>query len=814
MKKKILKRMSACLLTFLMIFSFTFANVVQVNANSGQCQSDTDVVLIVDRSGTMIGNPLAKAKVAANNFLGLLSDDDQSAVVSFSSNVVLENGLTINHAVSQANISNLQGGGLTNIGGAIAMANTLFPTGNTKTKVEILITDGRSNIGPNPLDKSVEATALGIKIYTIGLGNNVDVGKLQQIASNTGGQYYPAATPEDLDAIYDAIRWQLCQLGSISGYKYETDPAGNNQATVPGWEIALDGDTNATQSTDGNGYFKFSGLLPGPYVLSEGVNPGIYEQTYPTDNNGTYIIDLLEGEHLTRDFGNYLPSCGNDELDSSLGEECDDGNNIDGDGCSASCLIEPQCSDGQDNDQDTFIDSADPGCWTDINDPSTYNPQDNDETNDALPQCSDYLDNDQDGDIDVDDSTCYRNGIYDGSIDDEQNKQPIITITPPTITLPFGSSFDPMDYGIADDHEDGNITGSIVVSGDTVDTSVPGIYYVNYDVIDSEGLAADQKTLEVVVEESLPPIYECNDEIDNDGDGYVDYPEDKGCDSAEDDDEYDAPEPYCGDGTCNGDETCSTCPDDCEPCYVPPEEPTEGGGSVPPAVTYQTDPICSVTPSENGKVEIVITADTSKPTDFRIVCDPEGHNPSWGEEPDYGYAYYSDLYNVYPSEMTRQHSAQLILDANVGDYYCLALANEHYSGRKEIRAEVFCEVPEVKGVEAPIEPQIEAPVCNYLLEYIKLGAKNNPVEVEKLETFLNIFEGESLAINGSYEKVDFNAVSRFQEKYRTDVLDPWGLKSATGFVYITTKKKVNELYCKREFPLTLKQEKEINKYKK
>ncbi|MCK5591136.1 MAG: hypothetical protein KAI72_04200, partial [Candidatus Pacebacteria bacterium] len=281
-----------------------------------------------------------------------------------------------------------------------------------------------------------------------------------------------------------------------------------------------------------------------------------------------------------------------------------------------------------------------------------------------------------------------------------------------------------------------------------------------------------------------------------------------------DDDEYDAPEPYCGDGTCNGDETCSTCPDDCEPCYVPPEEPTEGGGSVPPAVTYQTDPICSVTPSENGKVEIVITADTSKPTDFRIVCDPEGHNPSWGEEPDYGYAYYSDLYNVYPSEMTRQHSAQLILDANVGDYYCLALANEHYSGRKEIRAEVFCEVPEVKGVEAPIEPQIEAPVCNYLLEYIKLGAKNNPVEVEKLETFLNIFEGESLAINGSYEKVDFNAVSRFQEKYRTDVLDPWGLKSATGFVYITTKKKVNELYCKREFPLTLKQEKEINKYKK
>ena len=101
------------------------------------------------------------------------------------------------------------------------------------------------------------------------------------------------------------------------------------------------------------------------------------------------------------------------------------------------------------------------------------------------------------------------------------------------------------------------------------------------------------------------------------------------------------------------------------------------------------------------------------------------------------------------------------------------------------------------------------PVCNYLLEYIKLGANNNPVEVEKLEKFLNEFEGEDLPINGIYEQADYEAVKRFQIKYREDILDPWAHNEATGYVYLTTKKKINELYCEREFPLTMSQEAEV-----
>lgn len=38
--------------------------------------------------------------------------------------------------------------------------------------------------------------------------------------------------------------------------------------------------------------------------------------------------------------------CGDGISDPLAGEQCDDGNTIDGDGCSSSCLIEPMCGDG------------------------------------------------------------------------------------------------------------------------------------------------------------------------------------------------------------------------------------------------------------------------------------------------------------------------------------------------------------------------------------------------------------------------------------------------------------------------------------
>ncbi len=72
--------------------------------------------------------------------------------------------------------------------------------------------------------------------------------------------------------------------------------------------------------------------------------------------------------------------CGDGVMNGS--EACDDGNLVNGDGCSSSCQITYQCNDNVDNDLDNATDINDTGCHTDYNatNISSYNATDDDET--------------------------------------------------------------------------------------------------------------------------------------------------------------------------------------------------------------------------------------------------------------------------------------------------------------------------------------------------------------------------------------------------------------------------------------------------
>lgn len=81
----------------------------------------------------------------------------------------------------------------------------------------------------------------------------------------------------------------------------------------------------------------------------------------------------------------------------------------------------------------------------------------------------------------------------------------------------------------------------------------------------------------------------------------------------------------------------------------------------------------------------------------------------------------------------------------------------------------------------------------YIKEYIALGANNKEEEVRKLQSFLNEHMNESLLVNGFYDNATFEAVKRFQLKYAEEILHPWGINYPTGFVYLTTQRKINAL---------------------
>ncbi len=104
--------------------------------------------------------------------------------------------------------------------------------------------------------------------------------------------------------------------------------------------------------------------------------------------------------------------------------------------------------------------------------------------------------------------------------------------------------------------------------------------------------------------------------------------------------------------------------------------------------------------------------------------------------------------------------------------------------------------------------------CVYLNDYLRRDWTNNPVEVLKLQLFLKNLEGHSdLQATGVFDDATFAAVSSFQDKYFDDILAPWGHTAPTGFVYILTKKKVNEIFCQTAFPVSPLQAKEISDFK-
>jgi len=92
--------------------------------------------------------------------------------------------------------------------------------------------------------------------------------------------------------------------------------------------------------------------------------------------------------------------------------------------------------------------------------------------------------------------------------------------------------------------------------------------------------------------------------------------------------------------------------------------------------------------------------------------------------------------------------------------------------------------------------------------HLLFAALGNDVFLRELAGFKN------LQITNVFDQATFDAVSAFQVSFQPDILTPWGYAQgeSTGFVYILTKKKINEIVCQRAYPLNTQQEEEIAQF--
>jgi Ca-activated chloride channel family protein len=199
-----------------------------------------DIVLGLDVSGSMQAldfavnnnrvNRIAVVKSVVSKFIDE-RPNDRIGLIAFAASPYIVSPLTLDHDWLQTNLDRVNvgiGDDGTAIGSALAAAVNHLRTTSAKSKVVILLTDGVNNTGKiSPLAAAEAARALGVKVYTVGVGVrgkapipvrdeqgrthimmmtvDVDEKTLQAVASETGGQFYRATDTDSLQKIYEQI---------------------------------------------------------------------------------------------------------------------------------------------------------------------------------------------------------------------------------------------------------------------------------------------------------------------------------------------------------------------------------------------------------------------------------------------------------------------------------------------------------------------------------------------------------------------------------------------------------------------------------
>lgn len=172
----------------------------------------TDIVLVLDRSGSMAGSPLANLKNGAKAFIDIIDEATDGAqdgqigsgsrigIVSFADTATQDTQLITSVADLKAAVDALSAGGSTNHADAFTKATELLTPPSGNARVMVMFTDGETTTGPDPSPVAAAARAAGIIIYAIGLSGSggVDAAALEDWASKPSSAYV-AITPDDAE---------------------------------------------------------------------------------------------------------------------------------------------------------------------------------------------------------------------------------------------------------------------------------------------------------------------------------------------------------------------------------------------------------------------------------------------------------------------------------------------------------------------------------------------------------------------------------------------------------------------------------------
>ncbi len=203
---------------------------------------EATVLLVFDTSGSMLATDvqpsrLAAAQGAGMTFTDAVPDAFRIGVIGFGSSAQQLSEPTTDHARVKATISSLQVKGATAMGDAIKLAidsaRVPVPDGLGGSRrlpaAIVLLGDGASTRGDDPIDVVQQTKKYKIPIYTVARGSQngtlthvnpttgatktepvpPDLLTLQDIARDTGGQFFATADARRLEAVYRNLGTRL-----------------------------------------------------------------------------------------------------------------------------------------------------------------------------------------------------------------------------------------------------------------------------------------------------------------------------------------------------------------------------------------------------------------------------------------------------------------------------------------------------------------------------------------------------------------------------------------------------------------------------
>jgi Ca-activated chloride channel family protein len=180
------------------------------------------VVLVVDVSGSMKGEPIAHVLKGCEIVADLLDERDRLAIVTFQTHAGVRCGLTgvddPGRAQIRSSLVGIAADGKTNLHGGLEVAAGVLMTAPAGLRrVMVVMSDGQPNVGlVSPSDLGSYVKGLGLAVSSLGFGLNHDEDVLAAIADAGSGRY--AYIPDPVIARVDLARAALAHGGIVADH--------------------------------------------------------------------------------------------------------------------------------------------------------------------------------------------------------------------------------------------------------------------------------------------------------------------------------------------------------------------------------------------------------------------------------------------------------------------------------------------------------------------------------------------------------------------------------------------------------------------